>query len=219
MSMFTPTVTVVAVEVALLLVAAMVVQWSLRQRSHRRELKAMSDLVAELKSGDETRREQLQAYLSERLGVDPEQAPEAAAALVQQESTFYRYLVRTYLGRDHEALGRMRQNLGALLSAYQELLAGALAEQEILKDARAERDRLREQNETLTREHSVLAAEKAQLEEQMSITLNTVNQMLDEYSHLFGSADLPTKRLPDNSVLERVLSTIEVETTTKDTGA
>ena len=32
-----------------------------------------------------------------------------AEGLAQQEDAFYRYLVRTYLGRDHEALGRLHR--------------------------------------------------------------------------------------------------------------
>ena len=87
-----------------------------------------------------------------------------------------------------------------------------------MEAAFAERDQLREENAELSRTRELLAAEKAQKEEQLSITLNTVNQMLDEYSHLFAGSELPTKRLPRDSVLERVLTSIEVEEA-KESGA
>lgn len=218
MSNLTPLVTLVALEVAAILLAVLAVQWFLRHRHQRRELAAVQRLVSDLREGGEARQTALQSFLQEQLGVEPEASPELAEGLAQQEDAFYRYLVRTYLGRDHEALGRLQQNMMAVLSRYQTLLGEQVAGRKEMEAAFAERDQLREENAELSRARELLAAEKAQKEEQLSITLNTVNQMLDEYSHLFAGSELPTKRLPRDSVLERVLTSIEVEEA-KESGA
>lgn len=174
---------------------------------HQRELVAVQQLFGSIKAVGDDRLNALQEFLRTSHRYDAEAAAAAAADLLQQEKTFYKYLTGLYLKRDAEALRQLHQEVGRLIAPYHRLESAPAEASPSEPDPEllAAQQQLRAEVEALTQQTLTLKRDNQRLNADLDGTTQTVNEIVEEYTNLFGGDEKPRHRLPREAIIEQLL--------------
>lgn len=163
-----------AAEFGLLVSVAFGVYLYFQSRGRRDDRARAMELVTRLKKGAADHETALITALVESYGLAEEAAGDTARALIDQEKSLYRKVMRMFLGRDRTGIGRFDEDVRTLLMAYRNLIEAPEAEDE----AAASPARLRKENQALR-------ARNAKLEADLAQAMATMENMLAEYASMY----------------------------------
>ena len=163
-----------AAEFGLLVSVAFGVYLYFQSRGRREDRTQAMELVARLKKGAADHETALITALVESYGLAEETAGDTARALIDQEKSLYRKVMRMFLGRDRAGIGRFDEDVRTLLMAYRNLIEAPAAGDE----AAASPARLRKENQALRARNAKLEAELAQ-------AMATMENMQAEYASMY----------------------------------
>ncbi len=161
-----------AAEFGLLVSVAFGVYLYFQSRGRRDDRARAMELVARLKKGAADHETALITALVESYGLAEEAAGDTARALIDQEKSLYRKVMRMFLGRDRTGIDRFDEDVRTLLMAYRNLIEAPDAE------AAASPARLRKENQALRARNAKLEAELAQ-------AMATMENMQAEYASMY----------------------------------
>ncbi|MDR9435488.1 MAG: hypothetical protein RI563_01320 [Thiohalophilus sp.] len=145
-----------------------------RQRKHRR---LALELINRLRDSEAERRQKLVALLTEHLEMDAEQADARARSMLKCETSLYSHVLSLFMGRDPEQLLQVDHDVERLVRSYYHLL-----EEEEDDEGDAERESLIVK---LKRENKQLRDEKNSLQKNLETTMETMENMMDEYASMY----------------------------------
>lgn len=145
-----------------------------RQRKHRR---LALELIHRLRESEPERRQKLVALLTGHLEMNPEQADARARAMLKCETSLYSHVLRLFMGRDPEQLLQVDHDVERLVKSYYHLL-----EEEEDDEGDTERESLIVK---LKRENRQLRDEKNTLQKNLETTMETLENMMDEYASMY----------------------------------
>ncbi len=145
-----------------------------------KERLAARRLVNKLKNGESSRKEDLSNRLSESCALGGAAIETALTEIDSQEKILYQQIVKMFLGRDAALLLEIDKSVQALSEPFCKLLADVAAIEKVdpaittaIETANVEINRLRGESERLT--------------EQLSMAMQTMDEVSSEYSKMFGS--------------------------------
>ncbi len=158
---------------------------SLKKRS--RDRKAASTLVEQIKHQSQTRLEATGSFLSEKYSFEGDELKKAVAAIDKAEKKFMQTMLQIYLKRDAERFESIDASLAELIDTYKSLtpLVPQAASEEIMQEL----ETLRSSND--------------HLKEELSITKETMSNMISEFGNMFGGGH--EHELAKHEVVERVV--------------
>ncbi len=179
---------------AIFLAEGLIVGWSLagglliaRLRSGARARRAASRLVERVSSQRAARIEELKALLVSRRAYDEAQASTRAVELGRLETHFYQAFIDSYLEHDHAAIAGINVPFETVIDAWRGLAfeetqatAGATTQAPMMTD---------EQIGRLQAELAALKEERDRLLDELGVSMETMGQMLDEYTHMASGND------------------------------
>ncbi len=90
-------------------------------RRRRRDYEAVAELARRIRAGRQAHHTNLSQLLCEHRGLEPGEGLAEATRLVEAETGFYDYFLKTYLNRDTEAVLLMDHRLQAVIAPYRDL--------------------------------------------------------------------------------------------------
>jgi hypothetical protein len=171
----TLTLALLVAEGVLLLLALLTVSWFRDNARRRRDDQAIETLVARVNKARAERELAIEGFLTERMQMSGTPLEQAKVAMVRGELALLQRFAGIYRCRDADAAARFDTELAAALAPYQRLEAYAeplQGEQRAIDHAEIE----------------ALRAENARLSEELTVTMETMSRMLNEYSTLFAGA-------------------------------
>ncbi len=187
-------VAVFAVEALAALFLLVVVFTFFMSRRKNKERSAAKDLVNKLKNNETSRKESLGVRLSESCELAPSTLDNVIAEIDGQEKNLYQQIVKMFLGRDAALLAEIDKSVQALSDPFCKLLA-EIASAEKVDSA------MSSAIETANSEIQRLRGESERLSEQLSMAMQTMDEVSSEYSKMFGSSkdseelDISRKRM------------------------
>lgn len=176
-------------------------------RSKSRLKDAMRELIINVKDGEAVQKESTQRFLHENLGFEEAETEKISNELIKERKFFIRTLVSSLLNKDIEALSTLDEELSRITERYHALKpAGAPAAVEAsepMDDGEAN-EALQSEIEAKVAEIEDLKDKNKSLQQEVHITLTTLNNIFAEYSSMFGEE--VTKK--DMSV-EQILTAME----------
>ena len=173
MTPMTLTLALLVAEGVLLLLALLTVSWFRDNARRRRDDQAIETLVARVNQGRAQRESAIEGFLTERMQMSGAPLEQAKVAMVRGELALLQRFAGIYRRRDADAAARFDSELIAALAPYQELEAYA----EPLQGEHRALDHA---------EIEALRAENTRLSEELTVTMETMSRMLNEYSTLFA---------------------------------
>ncbi|MDJ0740119.1 MAG: hypothetical protein QNJ91_10395 [Gammaproteobacteria bacterium] len=157
-----------------------------RSRAQRkRDIKAARTLVARIKNGKGEREQTIVEFLEQGMGLSGEALDRARVAVLRAELGLLQRVAGVYRLRDAGALARIDDDLFAATAAYHALTGGGVVIADAPTDAAsgddAELEHLRNENQRLS--------------EELTITMETMSRMLNEYSTMFAGSE-PDDAMP-----------------------
>lgn len=151
----------------------------------RRERSAIKKLVARIKEDSDRREAETRAIMKERFGLTDEKLDKAVHKIAREEKAFYQTLIDVFLRRDTEAVQNLSVDYESSVDAYRTIEIPDRAEP--AKDGEESDDR--------SEELILLKAENQRLTDELQLTMNTMGNMLSEYTQMFaGGADVSLDR-------------------------
>lgn len=162
-----------AAELVLVLFVLLLVAWFRSRAARRRDNKAMRVLVTRIKNGSSEREAGMTRYLGEQMGLSGDALQQAKTAILRAELVLLQRFAGVYRKRDAGAAALFDIDVAAAVAPYQEMQAGGLpvAAEEVATD---------------TSELEQLRADNARLSQELSVTMETMSRMLNEYSGMFA---------------------------------
>ena len=172
-------VTLLGIELVIVIFAYLLFSWFRAHRMMRRDRKAVSDLISRVRAAKAQREQVLNSFLSENVGQQGELLEQSTVKLQRAELSLLQRFADIYRARDAGAAAQFFIDLEATLAAYHELYTdGAILEPVADSDDSdhlAELERLRKEN--------------ARLSEELSVSMDTMSRMLNEYSTMFSTTE------------------------------
>jgi hypothetical protein len=187
MTPMTLTLGLLAAEGVLLLLALLAVSWFRDNARRRRDNQAIETLVARVNKARAERESAIEGFLAERMQMSGTPLEQAKVEMVRGELALLQRFAGIYRRRDADAAARFDTELAAALAPYQRLEAYA----EPLQGERRAIDGA---------EIEALRAENARLSEELTVTMETMSRMLNEYSTLFAGGAPGGSISPSGSV-------------------
>ncbi|WP_260291342.1 hypothetical protein [Sedimenticola hydrogenitrophicus] len=151
----------------------------------RRDRAAIRNLIARIKEDSGRRESETRKLLEQRLGLSGDNLEETVRKIARGEKAFYQALIDVYLRRDTEAVQNLCVDYEGSVDAYRTI--------EIPK--RAEPAGGDEEPEDHTEELILLKAENQRLADELQLTMDTMGNMLSEYTQMFaGGVDASLDR-------------------------
>ncbi len=175
MTPMTLTLALLVAEGVLLLLALLTVSWFRDNARRHRDNRAIETLVARVNKAKAERESAIEGFLTERMQMSGMPLEQAKVAMVRGELALLQRFAGIYRRRDADAASRFDTELAAALAPYQQLEASA----EPLQGEHRAIDHA---------EIEALRAENARLSEELTVTMETMGRMLNEYSTLFAGA-------------------------------
>lgn len=160
---------VIGGEVAAALLLGLLVMVGLAVWRQRRDRAATRILVARVKESRGPRVEALRRLLSGRYGYIGERLDQAMADVMRRENDLYRAFIALYHGRDAQAAAGFYERVNAMVEPYHHLVA---------RQAEHEQGELQEQVRKLEDRNE-------RLREELRISHDTMDKMLQEYAQIF----------------------------------
>ncbi len=188
---------ILLLEALVLLVIGIVIGVVISTRRKSRDREAARQLVDQIKHQSETRREHTGSFLEEKYRFEDQQLKQAVDAIDKSEKQFFQKVINLYLKRDAEALTSLDASVAEMIDVYKSLSP-------VMPDA--------ETMEKLNSAASVGGADEAELEqlrtanakltEELSITKETMGNMIAEFGNMFGGGS--DNELEQDEVVEKV---------------
>ena len=168
--------------------------WSfLAFKRNSRDKKAAFTLVEHIKDQSETRLQHTGSFLNEKYRFEGDELKNAVEAIDKSEKKFIQNIINVYLKRDADGLISMDASMADLIDTYKSLSP-------IMPDA--ETMAALEGGENHTAELEQLRETNARLSEELSITKETMGNMIAEFGNMFGGG--AEHELAKHEVLEKV---------------
>lgn len=160
-------------ELLLVLFVLLLVAWFRGRAARRRDSKAIRVLVTRIKNSKGEREATIERYLGERAGLSGEPLQQAKTAILRAELVLLQRFAGVYKKRDAGAAAQFDIDLAAAVVPYHELPGDGIVV--ATDEAAADTSELEE-----------LRVENARLSEELSVTMETMSRMLNEYSSMFA---------------------------------
>lgn len=180
-----------AAEVLLLLFALLGFAWFRNRAAQRRDDKAIRVLVTRVKNAKTEREATIARFLGERMGLAGEPLEQLKTAMIRAELVLLQRFAGVYKKRDAGSAAQFDIDFLAALAPYQELQGSG-----VVVEGAGES----EQERADMSELEALRAENARLSDELSVTMETMSRMLNEYSTMF-SGDSPDDAVPAAALL------------------
>ncbi len=166
-------------------------------RRKSKERSAAKNLVNKLKKGEKSRREELSVRLSDSCGLKESAIDDVLAEIDGNEKELYQKIVTMVLGRDATLLFEIDKSVQVLSEPFCKLL-DKLSTMEKVDPA------MSDLIETANTEIQQLRDEREKLSKQLSTAMETMDEVSQEYSKMFGS---PKQAEELDSSRKRMLNT------------
>jgi hypothetical protein len=160
-------------ELVLLLVVVLAISWFRQRAARRRDSEAIRTLVKRIKKATAEREAAVSGFLGERMGMSGEALEQAKTAMLRAQLVLLQRFAGVYKKRDAGAAAQFDIDVDVALAPYHELQGSGdpASEQPAAVD---------------TSELEALRAENKRLSDELSITMETMSRMLNEYSTMFA---------------------------------
>ena len=187
-------------EIVLLALVLLTIAYLRSRAQRKRDLKAVKTLIARIKNGKAEREKTILQFLEQGMGLSGEALQQAKVATLRAELGMLQRIAGVYRLRESAALARMDDDLFAAIGPYHALVAGPAEAAD--SDATPVDDNELEQ----------LRKENQRLSEELTITMETMGRMLNEYSSMFagGSPDVAASSAAAAAAAAETLSDDEV---------
>ena len=165
---------------AALILLVVVVAFSMSRRNSN-ERSAVKDFVNKLKKGEKSRKEELSVRLSETCQLEDSALHDALAEIGVNEKQLYQHIVKMVLRRDPTLLAEIDKGVQVLSEPFCKLLAKLST----IEKADPAMNALTEKTNS---EIQQLRSERERLSKQLSMAMETMDEVSNEYSKMFGSA-------------------------------
>lgn len=152
----------------------LLVYWIKHSSKRRKDRKAIADLVAKTQAAKAQREEVIETYLSENMGLSDKALKKATKKIIREEMRLIQGFANAYKEHDTGAAAQFNIAFEEAVSPYHELTGGASV---VAAGGAVDGDDL-----------EALRAENARLSEELTVTMDTMTRMLDEYSTMFSGA-------------------------------
>lgn len=169
-------------ELLLVLLVFLSIAWFRNRAARRRDLEAMATLVARIRRSKAERYATLQGFVKEKLDLAEDAQRPLVAALSRAELVLLQNFLATYRDRDATTAVQFDRAVYAALAPYQQLSPSV----EVVEDS----PRPALQAEPVdTAELEALRKENERLSDELTITMETMSRMLNEYSTMFSGGE------------------------------
>lgn len=173
-----------AAELLLLLLVLLAVAWFRGRAARRRDERAIRLLVTRIRNSRAERETGIERFLEERMGLSGAELEQAKKAILQSELVLLKRFAEVYRGRDADAAARFDADLITALTPYHELKAdNVVVASEAAPADNSELEKLREQNQLLS--------------DELSGNMETMSEMLREFSTMFAASSADAAATPD----------------------
>ena len=160
-------------EVLLLLLVLLTIYWWRHSAAARRDRAAVAQLVKAVREGRQAREATIQGFLAEHMGLQGATLDQARVAILREELSLLQRFAAIYGRRDAGAAAQFHLALEAAVAPYLALKGnGAAAPADAGAGDTEELEALRRENQRLS--------------EELSVTMETMSRMLNEYSSMFA---------------------------------
>ncbi len=172
-------------EIFLIFFVLLLVAWLRAGAARRRDNAAVSKLIATIRKSKGEREKTIEGFLNTNMGLQGEALEKFKVKLMREEARLLQGFADIYRKRDAVAAGQFFMTAEPALDAYHDLTAAGQAEASAAGDVDAG-------------ELEALRKENARLSEELSVTMDTMSRMLNEYSTMFSS----TEQLSEEAAVE-----------------
>ncbi|CAK0760826.1 hypothetical protein CCP3SC5AM1_280018 [Gammaproteobacteria bacterium] len=213
-------------EVALILVSGLGIWIFFILRRQKNDVAAVQTLIESIRRQQSAHLSRIRDFISKN--IQEENPLLIAEQLVEEERTFYKYLIHTYLKRDAEAFTTLSERVNALGESYRGLFVqsahapleetpprylGEEATQYLGEEYESDQNQyLEEENlklsqelQSLSEEHESLKEEHDGLKHKLQVTLDTMEKMIQEYSNIYGMDCVSLTQTTTDHLLEALM--------------
>lgn len=183
---------IIIVEILAVLLAGIAIFAVVAFRRRRKKLQAIAQLVDQIKKQSELRTQETGSFLQEIYQLEDVDLKKAVEAIDKSEKEFFQKLVDSYLITSPELITSMDASVAGLIDVYKELKPRA---PEVDQSSKGELEQLSKVAEKLGQENE-------KLKEELSITQNTITNMISEFGNMFGGG--AGHELANYEVVEKV---------------
>lgn len=177
------------IEGAVFLLIALVVIIIISMKKKKKDRSAASKLVDQIKHQSDARRQSAGAFLKDKYRLEGHDLTKAIEAIDKSEKRFFQKVINLYLKRDAEALSSLDATVAEMIDVYKSLSP-------VMPDANAKVDKSQQEELEKLREAN------ANLVEELSITKETMANMIAEFGNMFGGGS--DHELAKHEVVEKV---------------
>ncbi len=143
----------------------------------QKDKKAVKQLVGQVNKQSKLRLQATGSFLSDKYLLEGDDLNKAINSIDQTEKKFIQKIINLYIKRDATALASVDAYLAEVIDGYKNL-SPAVPKQET--------ETVQVQDPAMEEELNKLRHEKAQLTEELSITKETMSNMISEFGSMFG---------------------------------
>jgi len=151
---------------------------------------AAKRLILSVKTTEDSEKEALLSFLSNKLGYDEKQAKKKAKKIINERKFLIRNLVSGLLDKNVEAISQLNNDLSRVTDCYKNLeVINAITEEPTeveVEESAAEKE---------------LKSEVKSLKQEVHITLTTLNNIFKEFSSMFGEDDVPKGQMSVDQII------------------
>ncbi len=183
---------ILLVEGLFVLLIALVFLVVLGHRRKTKKRKAVAQLVAQIKKQSEVRTQETGSFLQEIYQLEDDELKKAVSAIDKSEKHLFQKLIESYLTDNPELISSMDAAIAELIDTYKELKP----KEQIIEKGSEEKEKL------LGEEIEKLRKERDNFKEELSITKETMGNMIAEFGNMFGGG--ADHELANFEVVEKV---------------
>lgn len=167
---------------------------------------AAKKLILSVKSSEDSEREGIIRFQTEKLSVKPKRAKRNAKNIINDRKFIIRNLVSGLVDKNVEAISNINFDITRLTNRYHELFS--------LVDTNANADATEEQTAGAEQDEAAAAAvelkkEIKNLKREVHITLTTLNNIFKEFSSMFGDDDIPDEQMSVDQIITAMAAFVE----------
>ena len=173
---------VVFSEIGLLLaLVAIIVVFFVMRRKHRDNL-LVQQVVETLRESESARKANLMDILQKVHEVDEEFAAQTAQAMLSSEKRIYNRVLKMFLGHERDGIIELQKDVENMASTYRKLIDSIRA----LHVTEPDRGDSPKRDAQLRMQIKQLEAEKQKLQEDLDESMNSMDNMLKEYTQMYS---------------------------------
>jgi len=165
---------------------------------------ASEKVIEKLQDTENIKAKQLSILISTHCDLEPAKVNEVLADIRSNERQLYKQIIQVYLNRDVEALETIDQHIDQLSEPYCKLLARS-------SESAVDTDKIKKEQQ----EAKKLINENERLREQLTVAMNTMDEISAEYTRVFSGTQ--TELELDNSSKKMFMIFRQAEQQIKET--